>query len=51
MEDKEINQMQAVSENADLEYIIELFDSKELGLTIAEDTEENERSSKIFSNK
>jgi uncharacterized small protein (DUF1192 family) len=35
------------SENADLEYILDLFNSEELNLTIAEDTEENERSSRI----
>jgi hypothetical protein len=29
------------SENADLEYILDLFNSEELNLTIAEDTEEN----------
>lgn len=29
------------TENADIEYILDLFDNKELGLTITEDREEN----------
>jgi hypothetical protein len=33
------------TENADIQYILDLFDKEELGLTITEDTEENERSS------
>ena len=37
-------------DNADIEYILDLFDSKELGLTICEDTEENERCSTIKMN-
>ena len=35
-------------QNADLEYILDLFDKEELKLTISEDTEEAERTSKAF---
>lgn len=37
-----------VQDNADLEYILDMFDSKELELTIAEDNEENERCSSVY---
>jgi hypothetical protein len=44
---EDTHESQPPSENADLEYILDLFNNEELSLTIAEDTEENERSSKI----
>ena len=45
--ESEIAERVPFSENADIEYILELFDNQELGLTITEDREESEKSVSI----
>lgn len=47
-QDSQLGKKAVHTENADIEYILDLFDNKELGLTIMEDREENQRSSTAY---